>query len=226
MKVNELLCENLNPNAVKQIITEITHNCQPFLHDIGYQVSDLLLYRGIGHNVINIHPNSPNILRSFPGFNANRKPTDTPDYVHNETNHIFKQLFKYPFRSGTFVSGSEKEAKQYGNVGLVIPAGEYHCLWSPFVVDFFNEWDEFISTKKFNAKHSNSAIPTNEDIMDSFLDLIENNKFQYRTGNIIEAIHSNHEIMVYCDRVFLLPTDDINVSTALREIQRNYKSQI
>lgn len=220
MKLKTLLLESI----VTRLVTEITTHCQPFLKEIHYNINDNILYRGIGNIPIPSILTQNDEIRTYPGHNPNRYPKDTPKVVHTELNHIFTQMFHYPFRNGTFVTGSSHIAEEYGSISITIPIGEFHYLWSPYVEDLFGNWDEFESDKLFASRTTGAPKPATEDIEDAFLNLIETNELQYQTTDLLAAIKSGHEIMIYCDKCYVLPVKEENVALALRQIQRMHTS--
>ena len=220
MKYSELICED-DPKNITHIVTEITTKCQPFLKKISYETSDYLIFRGLGIYTPQLYDTKGELITA-PGFNPNRYPKDTPRYLHKELNHIFTHLFKFPFRNGTFVTSNSDMAKDYGNVVLIIPIGEFHYLWSPHVKDLFEDWDEFESGEIFNAKQKGDPSPNIEDMCNKYLELMERNVMQYRTINLKDAIESGNEIMIYCDRYFVFPHKNLAVMTALKQIQKNH----
>ena len=220
MKIQELLYESndLKENIAK-VVTTITTNCQPFLHETNYQINDLRMFRGLMNYVTQVY-DSNNELTNAPGYNPKRKPKDTPKYLHTELNRIFTKLFHFPFRNGTFVSGSRSFAAGYGNVSLTIPIGEFHYLWSPKVEDLFEHWQNFETETILHSMQTN-AYSTNSIRWEAYLDMIRRNDVQYQTTNLIQGIKSDHEIMLYCDRCFVLPEEPV-ITIALKQIQNNH----
>jgi len=221
LKLKELLRESTQDDDITQkLVIEITTKCQPFLKEIHYQVSNECLYRGIGYIPFSLTNDSGN-FRVIAGY-SNRKPVDTPQYIHDEANHIFTKLFKYPFRNGTFVTGSYDTASNYGHVGIVLPIGDFHYLWSNYVEDLFNSWEEF------NGEHNTEDNKQDnfEANQMAFLDELELNKKHYQSSNLLAAIQTGNEIMLYCDHYLILPTKNINVTNALRQIQKNHGANI
>lgn len=234
MKIKELIYEAYetennhvyNIETVNRLITEIIARCQPFLKALSYKAHDKQLYRGIG----SIPPPSlltpTGELRTYPGHNPHRSPSNTPKAVHTEINHIFTRMFQFPFRNGTFVTHNIHIAETYGMVVTVLPIGDFHFLWSPYVDDLFGNWDEFESDELFKSKTTGTPRPTNEVIQNKYLDIIESNQLQYRTTNLLDAVDSGNEIMIYCDRCIVLPTENSTVKDALVQIQQNHGNKI
>ena len=60
-----------------------------------------------------------------------RKPVSTPIEVHNFANAYFEDEFGVPFRNGMFCTGDSTFARDYGNLYLVFPVGNFKYCWSP-----------------------------------------------------------------------------------------------
>lgn len=120
--------------------------------------------------------NRPNI-GTINYVDKNREPSDTSIEIHNKANEVFNEKFGIKFReSSVFCTGDLNEAREYGDVAIIEPLGDYIICWSPSCKDFY---------------HDTFDLETNE---------IENFIFtsNYQTCDIEKAILSCNEIMIHC----------------------------
>lgn len=177
------LKENLQ--LPEDIVALIHKDCQPFLHEMGNDLSHLL-YRGVSKKSLQrAKPtNIPN-LYIVPGYYDNRNPRDTAIEVHIEINKRFVQKFGVPFRNGVFVVGDSGLTGAYGNeLAVIIPIGNFKYCWSPKVMDLFSELEDF-------------EFEDDEDA--DFYDIVDS----YQTSGLKQAVSTTSEIMLYCNSCFM-----------------------
>jgi hypothetical protein len=90
-----------------------------------------LAYRGL-------RGNQDVVLPSKGEYRTNRKPTDSPEILHNLFDKAidFKGLVANRSNS-IFVTGSKDFARKYGAVYTVFPIGEFNYTWSSSAKDWF-----------------------------------------------------------------------------------------
>jgi len=203
MRYRELIGETIDTKNVDCIINELTSKCQPFLQQIDYQLATYPMFRGDSKDSRMVD-GACDDLKITVGKQDNRTPKNTSIEMHNKINKIFTKQFQYPFRNGTFVVGAYISARMYGPVSTIIPIGDFHYLWSNKVCDLYSEYATLELTKAGNA----------EEITAIFLDGFSNNKYEYQTSNLKQAIKSGNEIMLYCDKVFVVSHLDTNTREA------------
>ena len=73
-------------SKVKRIATVLMNECRPFLEEIDFKVADYPMYRGLTTKV----PLSRK-FKTNKVWLANRKPLNTPQYLHDLVNEIFEE---------------------------------------------------------------------------------------------------------------------------------------
>jgi hypothetical protein len=67
---------------------------------------------------------------------TNRRPKDSPEWLHDALNDHFRKKVGVPLRSASvFCAGSSMLAGNYGDVYAIFPIGEFNYAWSKLVVD-------------------------------------------------------------------------------------------
>ena len=216
MKIYELL-EN-KQNIIGSLVETIQRDCKPFLEHINYQVDHNVMYRGVGGRKSPppslLNPDAQ--LPLYPGHNPNRKSVDTPTYIHDGINDIFEKQFHCRFRNGVFATGSSLDASSYGTPCIMLPVGDFRFLWSPKVVDLFNEWEAF--AREYTKTYGKGRDW--QEVQNEFLRDVAAGVYDYTDTNLEAAIQSKHEIMLYSDHYYLLPTKNTAVVAALKQIQK------
>jgi len=78
----------------------------------------------------------------------NRRPRDTPLWIHNILNKEFKKKFGWSVRSeGVFASSDKYGLYIYGEENMFFPVGKYKYVWSPKVNDLLS----YIKIKKITV---------------------------------------------------------------------------
>jgi hypothetical protein len=150
-----------------------------------------LLYRGVSRSLIGRLPAMPELPNCsiVPGHYDNRKPRDTHPDVHNEMNRMFNEYHGAPFRNGLFVTGSLKEAKSYGEAIVIFPIGKFKYCWSPTITDLSDH-----VPGGANSVFDQEKLTEKLDKMFSLY---------YKTTDLKNAIFSENEIMLYCDKCLM-----------------------
>jgi hypothetical protein len=170
MRLLEIVGPNIDIPRIKQL-------CAPYI-GVLKQTDGAPLFRGYTKE-----------FKQIDGFNVvvprpNRKPTDTPMFLHNALNQQFVKHFNYPFRNGVFACGSYEDAHYYGTVYAVFPVGKLNYAWSPEIIDLFKYLDR---TYRFDD------IEHNEPVIEQAASEVVS---KYVNDNLVEAIKSGHEVML------------------------------
>ena len=133
-------------DALEQLAELIAEKCGPWLAAGG---SSDLVYRGVFSHW---GPSTKDIV--LPALkntafsevileidtNKNRRPTDSPDWLHDAMNDALRDVTGSPMRTDSvFVTGSQDNALEYGTMYLVFPIGKVDYAWSPQLVDATSE---------------------------------------------------------------------------------------
>lgn len=127
-----------------------------------------------------------NLFRGMRNFEGNekiiktrkyRKPLHTPEHIHKEADAIFENKFGIKFRSqSVFCTSDIDVASAYGDIVVrVEPIGDYKVCWSPTCSDFTDIMNTNMNVSQFIINH------------------------KYQVGDVLSAIDSKNEIMLYCE---------------------------
>lgn len=183
MKVNEVLTEDKLASPAR-MLTLLQQNCKPFLTQAGW---DHPMYRGVDRALpeVSIHTNM-----------GHRRPVNTSPAISKVADDWFLEKTGIKFRSNAvFVTGDFATARSYGDVFVMFPIGEFKFCWSPIVEDMFMMFSGMDSR---NAQIDDLLLHRLTSALDDA---------NYQTTNLIEAIDSTSEIMVHCDKYYLLSED-------------------
>jgi len=115
-------------NEDDSVISDIKRECSKSLKI--FKKSGIPFYRGVTYTF-----NVDYVKRSV---RTNRKPRDMDVESQQVFDDIFQKRFGWKPRSqGLFCVADPKIARDYGNVGVVIPCGDFKYLWNPDVEDLF-----------------------------------------------------------------------------------------
>lgn len=121
----------------------IKHDCAAFLNSTG-----VALYRGVKiEGSKSLEDLGHGIFRGK--VREDRKPADTSKEVHQALDNWFSLTFGIAARSGAiFCRTKNKAISQYGEPCLIFPIGEFKYVWSPYIAD---AWDTFEQGTKMPA---------------------------------------------------------------------------
>lgn len=118
-----------------------------------------------------------------------RRPRNTPDWLHEAVNQWFYARFGMPVRGGCiFCTGSFYDAGIYGGVYKIWPIGEFLAFFSLNVKDLF---DYFVENELHVNKMSKEAFET---LMDSL-----GYECTSDLNRLMEVAAAEVEIMLYCE---------------------------
>jgi len=183
MKSKDFLNENIEERLAEQFnidvydvlfALEVRKNCQPFL---AHCKSDpFILYRGVDE--------TDNIIHKDVRL-TDRTPLNTPRPAHVQINNYMENNFGAPFRNAMFCVGDVDSADYGAQPYYVFPTNNFKFLWA----QNYKYGDLFMAWQK-------ALRPMGEDL-DKFLDYAN-----FSTGNLIEAVQSDNEIMVRCNSYY------------------------
>jgi len=184
--------DKLKVQNIKDFAAKVKQDCQPFLKQIGPDIENYSMYRGIEVErewTIDLLKKAFELRTSRL---ADRQPRGTRLDIHNNINEALKKIFGKPWRNALFVSGNRKDAAWYGNGNTfrVYPVGDFEFLWSPKIVDLLPTWD------KIKDKHKSK-----EEALNELMDLVSSS---YQTTNLKEAIASGNEIHIWVNSYYTL----------------------
>lgn len=198
MRFTQYLVEEQNQvfEELQQAAARVAKYCQPYLKELNWDIETALeLRRGMKGQDQTFFVNNTH---------TNRKPTDTPQVVHDFIDQWFEQNFGCKFRStGMFATGEQSSASYYGFPYKVFPIGRFKYVWSPNVKDLYGRLQNRISSK---LQHSMNRIDNQEQLYYDQQDVIEEvlHEVDYRDHSLDQAIESHAEIMFCVDQYFAL----------------------
>ena len=181
MKLKQYLIKE-DINKIKFLLER---DCSQFLKES----KRILLYRGVSEKKdLTLKELGIIKLKS----RQDRKPTNTPLFLHQKIDQLFFKKFKIKPRSnGIFVSSSFDTSSIYGESYLFFPFNGYKYIWSSRVTDLFVYFNRF---DKNNLENEwKKRLPDTIKIINS-----------YKTTNLVKAIESETEIMFICDYYYLV----------------------
>jgi len=193
MRLNEIL-ENSFTDEVVDALNLIERDCKPYLNDLP---KGKHLYRGIQ----DLDTNNTRVSFTKLQVRQSRAPRDTRQIEHEIVDKIMKEVGLVATRSNSiFTQASPDGLKDYGEVYLVFPIGEYHISWSPEIKD----WTEDGILHKFMKAGKNKwDLQSTDDIdMPRFTRWIDSH---YGQGDLASAmLDPMMEIMVNCKEYYAL----------------------
>ncbi len=179
-----LLLEVLD-STDNEVVKTIANNCSSYFNEIGKDLNNQL-FRGVYTSAVNNMVGDYAII--LKNKRENRNPKDTDLYFHKEANKYFVNKFGVPFRDSFFAIGNSTTASFYGMPCLFLPIGDFSFCWSEKISDF--------TALSFYI----SNLGDNGDV--KFNMYME--QARYRTTDLVSAIKSNKEVMVYCKSAYLI----------------------
>jgi len=201
-----MLLEDLSPETIedhpgierklKEISNLIQRDCQPYIRANPAEP----LFRGT--------KNAPDFFLHT--VRKDRKPKDTAPHIHEEIDYWFREKFGYPYRSaGLMTTGSDGQAREYGEEYAVFPVGKFKFCWSPNIGDMTGdfEWSVATAYKKKTGKHGAfGKVPEDFelDYVEEFMD-----DAGYKETDLNAAIKSNNEVMIACNQAYMVAFKDL-----------------
>jgi len=169
---------------IKKNIVQIGKECKPYLS----QVQDPFgLYRGVAGGAGLVIKKRVRL--------DDRQPLGMEKRMQVMVNKFFTKKFGAPFRFSMLCTGEQWVAKQFGEVYIIFPIGDFEILWANDVEDLNEHIWHF--EESFGDKIEYS------DIVQFLGDK------DYRTNDIKSAIASGKEIMIRTKGYYGLNLDDL-----------------
>ena len=211
MKIYEIISESVDYSA-EDIAKMLRQDCATFLAEIKNDLYKNRLWRGV-----NILPTS---IAQFT-TRKDRDPVDMPKAVSKAIDDYFQETTGIRWRStSVFASGNHHAAMYYGNLFCLFPIGQFNYCWSPRVSDLFNKLDQQLGNNRLAYRDFDRQLdavgeeisPGRQELAFKTLHDTIMPSFEYRVGTgLIDAIEmANAEIMITCDKYYLVGKDVIN----------------
>jgi hypothetical protein len=185
MRLNEVT------SLTDQEIHTIKQECELFLEES----EGRFIYRGI--------PRGRVIGAKMFTFTPRRHAMDSPEFLHNELNKFFVQHFHMPFRDGLFASGSQWQARLYGQAMIVLPVGDFQYLCYDEINDMYDYWkglaDNYIKRLELLKYDRDLTYAMTDRLIDQLPSLHYN-----FNRNLPQCISSGSEIMLWCNEYYLI----------------------
>ena len=190
MRLKEYILNEGTSSEVHQILKE---NCKPYL-----QSSKMWYYRTVSSAKEVKLSNKDGILNLKPRMD--RKPSDTPQYLHGLIDGWFKKKFGWKVRSeGVFTyPKNEISGPQF-----VFPIGTFKFVYSPKVLDLYRTICQF-RPKVPGALAVNLMHLTNTDIMDKLFELFIDGYGDSYTNKNINGSGLDSEVVFGCKEYYLV----------------------
>ena len=195
MRFKQFLNEDPDED-IDNIVNTIKKDCKPFITDWKKLKSDSFLYSGRKDFVIGLGKRQ---------VREDRKPRDTPPFIHKVADDWFFKKFGVRSRSNAvFTTFDYYSADYYGKPFYVFPIGKYTAVSSPVIEDLFNAIqykynylfdDEY---KKILSEAIYTSSLTKEEIQKKIEALLNSGNYSKKL-----TVHKN-EVMITCKNYYIL----------------------
>lgn len=213
------------PLSLAQFAKQIKTDCATWLSQFG----DVKLYRGINLpdpmvREITVSGLTNNDERVYIGaVRNNRKPRDITSTATSILDNFFKSEVGVPLRSASlFTVKRYNIAESYGSAVVILPIGEYHYAWSPYLPDPYsllvgrsasNELKLLLKTvlPQVTKKYKHISVIGDilfDNVAAAYALTLIPGIWRYDTG--LRECHQNNEIMLVCDKYYALSIDAYN----------------
>jgi len=187
-------CYTSDEITPEEVLSLIKKDCKPYLKQ---KAKGKHLYRGTK-------------LLEYNDFciitpRKNRKPRDTDPVIHKKFDEMFMKYHGIKARSeAIFTTPDYTTAAYYGISGLVFPVGNFKYLWNPDIKDLtVNPSGNNYSKKSWYKQLFNELmILISKD--ESIDDVIENTVKNYKSTGLKDAMGTDNEIMIFCDKYYII----------------------
>lgn len=212
----------LEEDDIPSLVDFIKKNCQPYLKLVGVNsdnLSDIMggsktLYRGI-----NLSENEKFIDKDAGVLEKitrkDRKAKDMLPELSDLVSAEFINAFGWDARrEGIFCTGDIHLASEYGALRIIIPCGKVEYLWSSENKDLYILLGKYLRLNldlQAGAGKSNIQLKmlisnnTNPEALKKLKNKIRKTVSEYKKTDIINAIKSNNEISIKCDKYLAIP---------------------
>lgn len=227
MKLRHLFeSDDVFKKTLDQSIAKIKTDCGPWLAETKSE----LVYRGI-----RLMPDpfvrelDQEDILSIGHVRNDRKPADSPAWLHRLLNEYFVSKVGLPLRSTSlFVTNDKDVTEHYGTTHAIFPIGKFNYAWSRFVDDpterFYSNWgdnsvfewkqelidlaNKYCSKNKLKYPDVEFFIEysTQKEWAKFVKDFVTDNQlWSFNTGIKIflnDIQYMSHEMMINCDKYY------------------------
>lgn len=168
---------------------KIKKECKKYLNDIGYKNLDTYKLIRQEKKIGFVYKKS---------IRKNRRPTDTPLWIHNWINELLKKK-GLPTRSDSlFVWGDRSKSINYFKA-IIIPVGSYKFTYNPNIVDFYAWLSSNIEYSDIYTEPKDPFIKRKleNEILEKYIN-------KMKTDSIKKAIEANTEILISADYYYAI----------------------
>jgi hypothetical protein len=213
MRLSELTEIDQPEGKILDAFRNIKQQCAPFLQEIGNDVKNNVLYRGLKVNAVEEEVGIKNVRL------ADRVPKDMAMNDHVSLNAYFEKNYGHPYRNSLFVSGTRSIAAGYGKPYAIFPMGKFEYIWHPEIMDLYDfVGDEPVQLWEKVAKRAKSkgyqfttwdAFIADHGHAGGLLQFHHDTEIgRYLTQDLIGGIqHHGMEIMIWCQQYYYLDQD-------------------
>lgn len=200
---NYLITESLNYDDIIRLLDK---NCKTFIKEMQSGKNFLL-------RLSPKYATNQDLIVST--IRKNRKPTDTPQDVHEEMDDMLKSKFGWKPRSeGLFAWISKRKSgidnfwiSNYKRARLVFPVGTYKYVYSPEIKDVYNKYERFVDDVGYYEDEFDTAEAAELEAKNRFLDWFWDEGLPTYTNKGFAKIpigKDNMELMLSAPAVYLL----------------------
>lgn len=183
--------------AVKGFVETLKKNCAQFIKDT--KGIDLTMCRYVKNPVVGMHKFTPRV---------DRKPMDTPQWMHDYLDSLFLKKFGWKARSeGVFaVAVKNDKVGYFGSYYPMFPVGDYHYVWSPKVTDLYTTISDEVNDFDVRDWRHLTEFPEENKRFKAAIDKLMRT---YKDNNLKAYLNSQppeREIMIKCEAYYLVET--------------------
>ena len=122
--LHSILAEEYSQTELAFAEKTILRDCKPYLNIL--RSGKKILFRGSSAG--NTYGSEPGLIKQKSFVDKERKPKDTPKWLHDYLNKKMKEVAGWPVRNGVSVTPEAWQAQDYGGLNLFFPIGK--CSWA------------------------------------------------------------------------------------------------
>jgi len=211
----------------EKVLDYMKNNCKKYIKE--YIRNDKLLWSG---------RKKKEAYYTIKNIRKNRKPTDTPEFVHNLLDKYFKKHFGIKLRSNSlFCNVDMHDVIKYGHPHLICPIGDYETYYHPQVFDLYRQFKTLVikeyatiydknnmyinlSVDNLDELDKETAKKVMPDIENNIEELVKDYKKGVLKGTYMKG--SSPEIMLNGDKYMIVGHDLLKSNNfyLLDEIQK------
>lgn len=189
MHLHEIVVDSWNtPEAAVRYITK---NCKPWFARGGGWHEERIVYRGQVSSLPTTYYVKP-VRSDRRAMNMNAETTDMFNAAISRAGLVANR------NNSVFCSGDRTQALDYGFVYVMFPIGRFNFTWSGLLEDWYTKMDRLNSKLKMDLDF---VVPKSEKDLKK---LDQELKLRGDDNSLLEAIASEHEILIHCQEVLLI----------------------